>query len=152
MNVVARVSKEDFDRQSDLCCTGWQLAAMFSMAERHFGPVNWYVADSSPRIDTDSTSSPSFGLIGDTTSAIRAVENVQQFESAVFAAVESGNPSPTFRDEAYTDDDATAQLGDSLMELRAFDYTFIEAIMKDPESLAKYLQTGFVRRINIVEE
>lgn len=64
-------------------------------------------------------------LVGDTESLIQAAQRIRQFESGVFAGVPDLPSEPTFRAEGlWTDDDDDADLGDAVVEMRAFDTTY----------------------------
>lgn len=112
--------------QSKVCCLGVQLVGLLN-ALRAFRPdLTWYVADAQvngpspfPRREPTPT------LIGDTDALIKAALSVDQFESGVFAGVPSPIDRPVFRAGGlWTEDDEDDDLGDAVVELRAFDTTY----------------------------
>jgi hypothetical protein len=73
-------------------------------------------------------------LIGDTKVLASAAQTVAQFESGVFAGVSSRCLNPRFRSGGlWTEDEEAADLGDVLVELRAFDATYISVATNDVE-------------------
>ena len=64
-------------------------------------------------------------LIGDTGALIEVAQRVNQFESGVFAGVPSSIDQPTFRAGGlWTEDEEAADLGDAVVEVRAFDTSY----------------------------
>jgi hypothetical protein len=152
MNVVARIPREAFNNKSQLCCTGKQVERVILLVENCCGPVDWYVADLFPTIAEVKEYKNSFQIAGSTAVVASQVATIRQFESGVFTAVSACNPSHDLRSEVYTDDDVQSKLGCSLIELRLFDFSYIELISGDSKLLEKILRTGFTGEISIVSE
>lgn len=76
--------------------------------------------------------SPRF--IGDSLTLARAAQQVGQFESGVFAAVLASVSSPRFRvGGLWTEDELDADLGEALIEIRAFDFSYWDIISRNAE-------------------
>jgi hypothetical protein len=95
--------------------------------------VHWYVADvqltGSYAKDWESRIPM---RIADTAQMLARVAQIDQFESGVFLAVPSEVVTPMFRGrELWTDDEDFAELGDAVIEIRAFDTSYISVSSAD---------------------
>lgn len=125
---------------------GPQLVAILQCVNDLLPDLLWYVADVDangrfpiPRQD------PTPVRFGDTRTLAEAAQQIVQFESGVFAGVPSSVSQPVFREGGlWTEDEDTADLGDAVVELRAYDaaYWFVATI--DPD-IAK----GICRRLDV---
>lgn len=126
-------------------CQGRQVAAVVAAIEAAMPGLIWYAADVQclgssflPRRD------PIPARVGDGATMIRAAELVDQFESGVFVGIRPGRTNPGFRDGGlWTEDDELADLGDSVVEIRAFDMTYISVASRDEVLRRKLEETDF---------
>lgn len=121
---VLRATPSAFSQ--DLACLGTQLVTLLELIEIGHPSLRWYLGD----IQTIGPSpihgrSPIPVLLGDTNTLVQAARNVEQFESGVFSGVPTTVSHPKFRDGGlFTEDEEAADLGDAIVELRAFDTTY----------------------------
>ena len=125
---VLRLRARCFGPNNQLCCSGQQLSNLARLLEKNLGPINWFVSDVRPRSQFNLNESPFPIGLGTTDSLVAASSNVVQFESGVFVAVPPTVACPQLRSQIHTDDSTNADLGDALVEIRAFDSTFFEVI------------------------
>jgi hypothetical protein len=70
--------------------------------------------------------------VGDSEQVIARARAVGQFQSGVFAGVPAAVPSPWFRSGGlWTDDPEGADIGDAIVEIRAFDATYLDVATRD---------------------
>jgi len=75
---------------------------------------------------------PTPATIGDSADAVGKVAAVDQFESGVFMGVRPSRTPPQFRDGGvWTEDEEMADLGDAIVEVRAFDTTYVSVASTD---------------------
>ncbi|MDP1914643.1 MAG: hypothetical protein Q8L14_00265 [Myxococcales bacterium] len=137
---VLRLGADCFPPGLVACC-GNQLAALLALVGRVHDDVRWYAADIQPALRSlESFVGPVPTLVGSTKDAIGLFESVPQFEAGVFVAVSSAISRPVFRSGGlWTEDEAMADLGDSLVELRAFDASFISIATRDAGLLGEVM-------------
>lgn len=137
-----RLRDEACDDKAEAECEGPQVAAVVA-AIGHVRPdLRWYVADVQvlgPPLTKDRRPTPT--LIGDTTAMADVASTVTQFESGVLAGVTSKCPDPKFRDGGlWTEDEEDADLCDALVEVRAFDTTYVSVATCDKTIADRVLQ------------
>lgn len=116
-------------------CVGRQLAELLRAIEELHPNLKWYAADVQtigpfPPLRRD----PVPTLMGDTEAMIQAVRRVEQFESGVFAGVPRSVDRPEFRSGGlWTEDEDAADLGDAIVEVRAFDTSYWFVATTDTE-------------------
>lgn len=116
-------------------CEGGQLAHVLEAIGDVRPDLSWYIADvqtigHSPAERREARPE----VVGNTSALIRAVATVEQFESGVFAGVPQQIVRPTFRSGGlWTEDDEAADLCDAVVELRAFDSTYLSIATSDTE-------------------
>jgi len=121
---IVRLDPADF--RSETCCVGEQLVELLRVIQALRPGLKWYVAD----VQTIGPSpvprrEPVPILIGDTGALIQAAQRVDQFESGVFAGVPSSIGQAGFRSGGlWTEDEEAADLGDAVVEVRAFDTSY----------------------------
>lgn len=109
-----------------LACLGPQLILILSAVQGARSDLAWYVAD----VETIGPSpvrerTPVPVLVGDVDALIRAVAPVEQFECGVFSGVPAAVSQPAFRSGGlWTEDEDTADIGDAVVEIRAFDTSY----------------------------
>jgi hypothetical protein len=81
-------------------------------------------------------------MIGRTREFLPAVQQVDQFLRGVFLAVRPEKKEPHFRELIDTEDPVDVDLGDAVVEIRAFDTTFFEVLTKD-ESVLSAITNAF---------
>lgn len=99
---------------------------LLQLAEEFVPGLCWYAADVQA-IGPSPTNgrAPHPVCVGDTGTLTIVARQVVQFESGVFAGVNSRIARPRFREGGlWTDDEELADLGDSLIEYRAFDTSY----------------------------
>jgi hypothetical protein len=127
-------------------CLGGQLIVLLRVIDAFYPHLRWYVAD----VRTTGGSLTSYRqstpvLTGDTKLLIEAVQNVEQFESGVFAGVPCSIEQPRFRSGGlWTEDEDCADLCDALIEVRAFDTSYWLVAISDPE-LGRCIDEHFQR-------
>jgi hypothetical protein len=129
-----------------VCTTGYQLAMILESIKSQISSCIWYGADIS--VSNSSTSSlltlnenPS--VIGNTGELIKFSLQTDQFLSGVFLAVPENIDHPTWLRHPGTEDEPTKDLGDAILEIRAFDTSFFELYSSNSkiiESLTKYFK------------
>lgn len=122
---------------SSSACQGAHLAMIIAEIGLERPDLNWYVADvqviGQPFVPCDQDPR----LVGGSAELARLAGDVIQFESGVFAGVPHNVRSPTFRTGGlWTEDPDSADLGDALVEIRAFDTSYIVVITSD-EAIAR---------------
>jgi hypothetical protein len=121
--------------RSETSCLGDQLVRLLHAVRAARPDIKWYVAD----VQTVGPSpvarrQPEPVLIGATESLIQVAQRVEQFESGVFAGVSSTIEQPAFRcGGLWTDDEAYADLGDAIIEIRAFDMSYWSIATSDAD-------------------
>lgn len=128
MNAILRVRSQNFDKDTGIVCTGWQLVRLAESVQEHFGDIDWYAADVSPYLQNGFSKTMSLERIGSTASLIEKTVEVSQFERGVFVAFLSTTTPDNAREEAATDDDVDVDLGNAVIEIRAFDCSFYEVV------------------------
>jgi hypothetical protein len=74
---------------------------------------------------------------------VRIAGAVEQYESGVFTGVPDGAVNPEFRAGGlWTEDEEAADLGDAIVELRAFDTTYVSLATID-EVIANHVINAF---------
>ena len=127
-------------------CTGRQVAAIIQLVQDQRPDIVWYAADvqviGPPLV---ARRQPEPVRLGDSATTLRAVEAVDQFESGVLAGVPAEIPDPHFRAGGlWTEDDDASDLGDSIVEIRAFDTTCLIIATAD-NAIANRISTGSAR-------
>lgn len=107
-------------------CLGRQLAELLRAIETVHPELRWYGGDIQaigPR--SMSARKPTPVLLGSTEALVQAARAVEQFESGVFVGVSGSVSCPVFRAGGlWTEDEEDADLGDALIEVRAFDTSY----------------------------
>ena len=124
--------------------TGDQAALIVACLGEPRPDLVWWVSDCR---FVGSSSLPRTGaeprLVGTTEQLLALLPEVEQFDSGVFLGVESGVPTPRCREGGvWTEDPEGADLGDAVVEVRVFDYTWFE-VMSDA-SLVGRIRVRFV--------
>ena len=144
----ARVSKLYKERFGDgaVVCLGWQVAAVISGIERICSGLEWYVADVEGVGDQTLAAGFTPRRIGVAASLAAHVSLVDQFSRGVFMGVPAVPAVATFRpDGVATDDDEFGDMGDAVVEVRAFDFSYISVACGD-ETIATALDVLDLRR------
>jgi hypothetical protein len=127
---------------SETSCLGHQLIELLRVIERLYPDLKWYVADVQtigPSLTTRREPVPSF--VGDTKTLIHAARKVEQFESGVFVGVPNSLERPVFRAGGlWTEDEEDADLGDALVEVRAFDTSYWSVATANPDVVRDILE------------
>ncbi len=119
-------------------CLGAHIARVIEAISERQPALVWYAGDVSA-VGGDAvwpaTATPV--RLGDGVELARIARTVDQFLSGVFAAFrDDDNLAPRFRDGGlWTEDPPDADLGSALVEVRAFDATYVEVISRDGDLL-----------------
>lgn len=109
-------------------CLGKQLKALVQVVSQIHPRLIWYAADvQTTGYQIVSRCEPTPMKIGDTATLIKAVAKIDQFESGVIAGIPDNIETPRFRNGGlWTEDneDEAIDLGDALVEIRAFDTSY----------------------------
>jgi len=140
---VVRLSGEKIDG-SCCSCLGTQLARVLEFLDETLGSVVWHVADvDAHQVLPDALKTRSdFRLrrVGDTAELRELAGTVEQFLSGVFLAVPAQTSSPRLPNAIGTEDEPFGEIGDAIVEIRAFDTTALEVYARATvriESLAR---------------
>ncbi len=127
-------------------CLGDQVATVVESIRSLIPDLSWYVADVQCTGTSFTDGAPTPVYVGDADAMIRAALQVDQFTSGVFVATPADFPQPRFRDGGlWTDDDESADLGDAVVEMRAFDTTHV-SVATTHEELLRWLEKKFLVR------
>lgn len=117
---------------------------MISAIDRLIPRMRWYSADTVPSLQGLPRTNERFPIhVGSASELAELAGRVEQFERGVFAGalIES---TPSFREGGtYTEDPEDADLGDAVVEVRAFDTSYIEVLtleLATAESLASMME------------
>ena len=148
MNLILRLRGESIDGRH-VCCLGSQLARIVTSLMGQLADVSWYIAD----VEVIGTSRLAQGqtpqFVGQSHQFVALVQDVDQFLRGVFLAVRGGRLQPHFRERIDTEDPVNVDLGDALVEIRAFDTTYFELLTMD-SAIAAVGAAGF--GVNILSE
>ena len=150
MNTIFRA--EAFYPDDQLRCLGTQVARLLTELHSLDCELIWYVAHVLPYLEGLTSDQPSFVCFGDTGRLIQAVKKVDQFLQGVFAAVPKSVSDPQLRELAYTDDEFSAPLGDSIVEIRAFDTSYFDIIIQDKSFASRFRKRSSARFIEPKQE
>jgi hypothetical protein len=124
-------------------CLGDQVAMVVARIGELLPNLRWSVAD------VECTGAPFTGRtptpvdVGDADALMRAALQVNQFTSGVFVAIPAELTQPRFREGGlWTDDDEAADLGDAVVEVRAFDTTYV-SVASTNEAFLQRLEAEF---------
>lgn len=137
-----RINGKLIDGES-VSCTGKQLRELLVQVEPWIGSCEWYILDiktnnSIELLTYDAKNQRT--LAGE---ALRdACARVDQFMSGIFLAVPRNLSQPKLTLDAVTEDEPSSDIGDALLEIRAFDTSYFEIYTPLPE-LAERLQHLF---------
>lgn len=141
-----QLKAEDFGSTA-ASCLGWHIAEVVRAVSAARPSLTWYVADiqtSGYQFPVGGQAIPSF--IGGADTLVTMALRVDQFESGVFVGVPDNILYPQFREGGlWTEDDELADLGDALIEIRAFDTTFISVVSND-EALLVAIRKSILKR------
>ncbi len=134
---IIHLGPETFHHEA--ACQGKQLVQLLRLIHHVHPRLTWYVADvqnTGYQLLQRRQSTPA--SIGDTAALIVAVTDVDQFESGVFVGIPENIAEPKFRDGGlWTEDDDFADLGDAIVEIRAFDTAYWLIATVDAEVMTR---------------
>jgi len=130
---------------SPTACQGRQVALVVRAVAEAVPGLVWYASDvlapGAPFWTRFRGSTPA--RLGLSDEVALEAEVVSQFESCVLVGVPDGVTQPRFRDGGvWTEDEDGADIGDGVVEIRAFDTNYIIVATSSPEVPAR-LGTGF---------
>jgi hypothetical protein len=133
---VVRLGLAQFPSAS-VACTGSQVAEVIACVSRVTRGLVWYAADVEAPTSSFAVQRSSVPVrIGEEQECISRVRVVDQFEAGVFVGISASNENPRFRNGGlWTEDPVEVELADSVVEVRAFDTTFIEVLSCEREVL-----------------
>jgi hypothetical protein len=116
-------------------CTGSQLVRILKILKEYHQDLDWYIADISANQILANSFAPTKDdvprRVGNIEQLINLSEQVDQFFSGIFLAISEVIPSPQWNRSFVTEDCPTEDLGDALIEIRAFDTTYFEIYSSD---------------------
>lgn len=125
-----------FDRKafgSATVCQGRHIAAVVAAIEAVRPGLVWHASD--VRCVGEQlleSRGPLPLLVGTSSLLARKASGIEQFQSGVFVGTPSERKVPRFREGGlWTEDDEMAELGDAVVELRAFDTSYISVASSD---------------------
>lgn len=132
--------------RSSAACRGEQIAAVVMLIGGLRANLVWYVADVEGVGPALVERNPKPTPFGDSVRLATAAAAVSQFERGVFIGVPTAIACPQFRNGGlWTEDDDDADLGDAVVEVRAFDTTYVLVATVDAE-LAEAVTEAFSTR------
>lgn len=113
---------------SSVSCTGEQLVLIVKKLTS-YADLHWYASDVSLNLNTRfwadfSLSKPSF--VGDSSKLIREASQVDQFFSGVFLGASFKSERNIDMEAIETEDEKYRDIGEFVIEIRAFDTTYYE--------------------------
>lgn len=137
---IVRLGPTSF--QNEALGLGTQLVKLVETIERIRPDLNWYAADVQATGHSPvPPREPQPTLVGDTAKFLGVAQRVEQFESAVFAGVPASVHNPSFRAGGlWTEDEEAADLGDAVVELRAFDTSCWYLATAEPDIASEILK------------
>lgn len=127
---VVRLRSENIDG-SKVCGLGSQLQLIVESIANRLGDVDWYAADIDVLNAKVLQSSTATQRVGRTGALLELLQRGYQFLRGVFIAVDSQIQRPRLRQLVDTEDPSDTDLGNSLLEIRAFDSTYFEVVTRD---------------------
>lgn len=124
---IGRFDAHDFAGTLTVC-QGWQIAQFIRAIAEVAPNLVWYASDvSAPgSLFWSRFRGTTPGKIGVSDDIALHVETIPQFESGVFVGVPTSITNPKFRDGGlWTEDDDDSDLGDTIVEIRTFDTSYI---------------------------
>lgn len=146
-SAIARFPPEAFS--AAVACTGEQLARLVRSLPGDARPYRWFCADVRTNGPSPFPAGTAPAEVGDTTTLEMLARSVDQFDSGVFFAVPPSVTSPKFRKDPVTDDEPGADLGSAVLEVRAFDWSYLELAGVDT-SLVRDVARAFGRSAEIL--
>ena len=139
---VLRFKADTFSSQ--YVCLGSQVAKVVDRVGVFVPELRWYMADVEYIGAPSIARTPTPIAVGNTYTFVRFARRVEQFVSGVFVGVSAHIADPQFRQGGlWTEDEEASDLGDAMVEVRSFDFTYISVASTD-EALLVGLETEFV--------
>ncbi|MCG8424203.1 MAG: hypothetical protein MJE77_40440 [Proteobacteria bacterium] len=124
-------------------CLGQQVAAIVASIDKVLPNLRWYAADVECTGAQFTHRTPTAVGVGDADAFMHVALQVDQFTSGVFVGIPVDLAQPRFREGGlWTDDDESADLGDAVVEVRAFDTTYV-SVASTNEALLHRLESEF---------
>ena len=124
-------------------CLGSQVATILASIDKVVPHLSWYAADVECTGGRFGRRTQTAVRVGGADALMDEVLRVHQFMSGVFVGVPPELAEPRFREGGlWTDDDEGADLGDAVVEVRAFDTTYI-SVASTNEALLRSLESAF---------
>ena len=124
-------------------CTGKQLGQLLQSLAPWVGSCNWYLLDIQTNNRVPSLAAQVNHPLCLTHVDLDALcDQVDQFLSGIFLAVPAHIRDPRLFTDAVTEDEPSADLGDAIVEIRAFDTSYFEIYTADPD-VGRHLQKQY---------
>lgn len=141
---VLHLSSDVFNAQC--ACLGGQIAEVAAKVSEFVPDLKWYIADVEyvglPLFER----SPTPFVVGDVDAFVRFSMRVDQFTSGVFVGVPAHIAAPQFREGGlWTEDEDASDLGDAVVEIRAFDWSYVSVAFMD-NALFTFMNAEFTTR------
>ena len=123
-----------------ICCTGEQLREVLRQISSWVEGCVWHISDVKTNNSVESLASSELEKQRLSTESLNELcSKVDQFLSGIFLAVPAKIDKPQLNTGFLTEDEPTSDLGDAILEIRAFDTSYFELYTADYE-LSKELQ------------
>lgn len=139
---ILRINGKLIDGES-VSCTGKQMRELLVQVEPWVGSCEWHILDIKTNNSTDLLAYDAQNQQPLSGEALKdTCLRVDQFMSGIFLAVPHGLSQPKLQLDAVTEDEPSSDIGDALLEIRAFDTSYFEIYTPLPE-LAERLHHRF---------
>lgn len=135
---IIRITGKQIKGES-ICCTGAQLRELLDQISSWVNDCAWYLSD------VKINNSAKICIAGELQKqrlSSEALSNlcsqVDQFLSGIFLAVPTKIVKPRLNSGILTEDEPSSDLGDAILEIRAFDTSYFELYTAD-DKLANYV-------------
>jgi hypothetical protein len=112
-----------------VCTTGFQMTKVLQIIKEDLLNCIWYCGDISTNcniFDDSSKSRKEYFKLEDTEQLMKFAMQIDQFLSGVFLAIPKSICHPNLEYNFDTERESTTDLGDAILEIRAFDTSFFE--------------------------
>lgn len=134
---LLRVAGEFIDQESS-SCTGKQLKELINQVQPWVRGCVWHILDIKTNNAVDVPASDDGQEVKISTDVLSDFcSRVDQFLSGILLAVPSDLSRPHLNLDAITEDEPSTDIGDALLEIRAFDTSYFEIYTPIPELAEK---------------
>lgn len=132
------------------CCSGEQLRELLHQLKSWVNDCVWHVSDVKTNNSVESLVSGELQKQRLSTDFLNELcSQVDQFLSGIFLAVPAKIDMPHLNPGLVTEDEPTVDLGDAILEIRAFDTSYFELYTAD-NKLAEWLKNFYQAEIECI--